>query len=397
MAARIALVLFLLAASFSTLSAAEVDEQTRSEWRTAIRALAGPDPVLRKCATQLLEDLPIELPPRDLGNSYTLMIIALILRPDYRPVQDVIVGELDLLGRVITGKDLEAAAAAFVLIRASGESAAPLAADLKRAAANPAIDDNLRLECAMSLMFVLPRTEPAFPHFISMWSDLLAQSELDQVPAEKGPQLYGHDQNEVWSIAMAVPYLTEGIVLADRTQTEIPELVRIAQTSKSWEIRVLILQILAELEDEAVDALPHLEALLEDEDKAVRVAAAYAIMSIREDWSLATKLEPSLKLTDAELADFLHQCLELTQMELDSLKRSQGDSQSRVTSAIEILGVENSVWQRDGIIELKQLGPAARSALPILQDKLWVEDELTRRLAAEAIREIDVVVPGHEQ
>lgn len=187
------------------------------------------------------------------------------------------------------------------------------------------------------------------------------------------------------------------MILNDRTQVEIPVLARIAQTAKSWQIRLLMLKTLAALESESIDVLPNLEQVLNDEDKAVRVGAASAILSIQGGWSLAlaTRLAPPLKLTDEELVEY-HACyFEEKRREFDSLRQSEVDQQRVMDYALDDLLSNNSVLHRHGIMELQQLGPPARFALPVLHDKLWAEDELTRRLATETIRAISGEHPGH--
>lgn len=252
----------------------------------------------------------------------------------------------------------------------------------------------LRLQLAMSSVALRPAHQPASPGLLDaalapkeaaeMWETL-----KDYDPLSKD----GLDQPGsgcATGLAMSGWLFATILANCDRTTVEIPALLEAARPDKPRARRLLALMILANFEEEARPAAADLKKLLRDPDRLVAYLSACALLSARCDGAQIPDVAKELRLTPEQQKVFDENIAEGEKTaERDAKSRHENPSSVIDDALPRIRNSPISVYRRSALRQLRDLGPAAREALPTVRELLKDPNEQTRTLAAETIRKIE--------
>ncbi len=301
-------------------------------------------------------------------------------------------------------RDEYAAIVAAELIMALGPDSRTAQPDLEEIVLNNKASGMLRMMCAYALLTVIPEDEPVGPLVLKMlnalsieqFEELNGDAQLEGDDTAK--RIFGDGKRGIVamrhnSVATSIPAYAVPLANSGHTKIEVPYLVKIALGAYPPMIRAMAIGTLGALGFDAKSAVPALQKLLKDEDRFVRVWAASSLMTIERDEKLIPELIKSLELIGKERDNCKSEFREyLRQQDLERKQWREiakgAEREVSLTLFVRMLNQGSSFHRRHAIQTLGLMGPGAKPAILEVRKALNDSDKDTRRMAAEAIRQI---------
>ncbi len=248
-----------------------------------------------------------------------------------------------------------------------------------------------------ALVSVWPPDKPVTPQLLK----LVAKARIEQFGNFDLKELYEPKEDATqmttrhnWhAVSFMIDLLARSLLSSGRTRIEVPVLAQAASDESSTTMRIIAMGVLAEFGNEATAALPTLRQCLKDKNIWLRRVAAQTILQIERDPSQIESLIVSIGLSEKQSRDFdedaREQFAQIRQEEKELIDRLKGGGEESLPMCLGMLKHGRNFHQRKALAYLAMLGPAAKSAVPALKERLNDHDEEIRKLAAEVLRRIE--------
>lgn len=278
------------------------------------------------------------------------------------------------------------------ILMAMGTDAEMAISELRTIALNTAKPSGARANCVMALFYVVPEETPVGPLLLNLLDSMPAEMQAEL--QEGARQLQDGEWSARTSLGFGWTFYSMYLIYSGHTKCEVPTLVKIAGDEYPLMLRAIAIGVLGELSFDARSAVPELRKLLNDEDPFIRELAVRVISTIQDDETLIPELLPFLKLDVAkskEVEQDLKEYFEENRQKHAKWRNSPPDHWDAwlIQGAKSVLQHGNGYQRRQTIQDLGHMGPNAKDVLPELRRFLNDRDEDTRRMAAEAIRQIE--------
>ena len=255
------------------------------------------------------------------------------------------------------------------------------------------------LSAIYTLLDVVPEDTPIGPvilESLSIYLKSLTRKELREleIHLETETQTDGTTTDRLsGSGALGLGIVATGYAIAlaesGHTLSEVPYLLKAASPDYPNYIRAVALGILAELSEECKAAIPRLRELLHDNDPVVRYLAANALLYISGKPETITELADQLGFQGRKRQQFERSAGQRLAKVAETWDSAEAWRDPEIRQYV-LLQIEygNGFYRRQGLRLLRQWGPDAEQAKPLLRRLLTHADEETRRLAAEMLQRI---------
>ncbi|QDU43713.1 HEAT repeat protein [Symmachiella dynata] len=274
--------------------------------------------------------------------------------------------------------------------------------DLERIILSESSTASTRTTMFYVLLFATPEDKPVGPILLKLLNSLpwetyenLLNLVYGSLPSDDDQQSENAQKQRGTMVALSIPAYLGPMISSGHTKIEVPYLVKIATGEYPTTIRAMAIGILGGLEFDAKSAVPALRKLLKDEDRLVRSWAVNALSDIEPDPQLVPELIEALGLKGEkrdEAEQGMREWLKQQEQERESLRELYKDGDD-LTDFVQAIKHGSGYQRRQAIQHLGQIGPGAKSIIPELRKALQDPDEDTRRMAAEAIKQIETTAP----
>lgn len=305
--------------------------------------------------------------------------------------------------KALRNTDESVVSTAAEVLMVMGPEAQTALPDLERIILSKSSTASTRMTMFNVLLFATPEDKPVGPYLLKLLNSLPLETYENELNDEYGnlpnddkdqrsedvPNLHGT------MVALSIPFYVGPMISSGHTKIEVPYLVKIASGEYPATIRAMAIGILGGLEFDAKSAVPALRKLLKDEDRFVRRWAVNALSDIEPEPQLVPELIEALGLKGEkrdEVEQGMREWFKQQEQERESLRELFEDG-NNLTDFVQAIKYGSGFQRRQAIRYLGQIGPAAKSMIPELRKALQDPDEDTRRMAAEAIKQIETTAP----
>jgi HEAT repeat protein len=187
--------------------------------------------------------------------------------------------------------------------------------------------------------------------------------------------------------AYSVPLLRLGWGAA-----EVPGLLELTTPEFALVVRIHAVLALTAMGEEAVSAVPALMKLLDADDVLLRYSAANALVVIQLDEAPLNEILSRARLPNEDQVELCEWHCELCSEEQRERASFKGLDADTIQYYINALKYGRGSVRREVLRQIKLAGPNAAAALPEIDAALNDPNEMTRRLAHEAIDAIQPAV-----
>ncbi len=320
-----------------------------------------------------------------------------LLRDEAKPLLPEILALMDHEGTDVV-------ASALHVVTMMGSDARPAIPKLNKLLADHREDGIIAISAGRALLTVLPENQPVTPLIIAAFEKSPARRTWDRELQEAGdanPNRGSESPNGAFfGINFCAEMLWTNLLAAGRTRVEVPALAQVVSTSSSLSAKLVAIGVLAGLGTEAEAALPVLYKQLQDPNELVRLSAAVASVLIERNPDNIAILAKKLSRNEEERTDLQVGAREVlkegNQLDVAIIESMKESVEFGVTACLGMLKHGRNFHQRKALAYLAKLGPAAKSAVPALNERLSHPDEEIRRLVAETLRRIKEAKGGRK-
>ncbi|TWU09522.1 HEAT repeat protein [Symmachiella macrocystis] len=309
--------------------------------------------------------------------------------------------------KALKNKDESVVSAAAEVLMAMGPEAQTALPDLERIILSKSSTASTRMTMFYVLLSATPEDKPVGPILLKLLNSLpwetyenVLNESYRSLPTDDEDQQSENAQKQRGTmVALSIPAYLMPMISSGHTKIEVPYLVKIASGEYPATVRAMAIGILGGLEFDAKSAVPALRKLLKDEDRFVRSWAVNALSDIEPDPQLVPELIEALGLKGEkrdEAEQGMREWFKQQEQERESLRElfeDEDDLMVHFQTLNQMIKHGSGFQRRQAIQHLGQIGPAAKSMIPELRKALLDPDEDTRRMAAEAIKQIETTAP----
>lgn len=335
----------------------------------ALEQLTSDDPATREKGTQVVDKRV---------KRFDLLTHPWLPREELNALRQETLPLLPRIVRLAQHSDTEVSQTSLELLIRMGPIAQPATPVLLSLIENEDLDPAHRWMAAIALLYVTPESEPVTPKLIGLVFKPLTASE--STPRSDSAQ-----------ISLSLPFYSVPYMFSGHTVCEVPFLLSLTSTRYPPIDRALVVALLGEFGPDAKTAIPTLRKLLEDKDVVVRDMAAWAVLQIEPNQSALNDIVKQLALTGRERLEFEEKAKEYIERERNEAQerreyfRKYDDIRDTV---MDTLKYGSGPYRRGAISVLRDVGPAARFAVPELQKLLTDSDLETKKQVQEALEHI---------
>jgi len=291
--------------------------------------------------------------------------------------------------------------AAFVLayIGSDASSACPT---LRKMFNNRKADFDTRYVALQALLFVTPENQPVGPLVLEQLKSVSPETvkEFEDEWTELTKLFDSGTPSSKANIAISGMDFDIGfeLMLAGRTTVEVPSILKATSKEYPTFVRANAILLLRGMGQDAVKALPTLREIMNDDGNhsLIRYMAASVIFEMDPRPGVVAEAIKALALQGKEKEEFV----KLAREHFEMMKSQRGDWKEfaaiwaeSVPRFVLLLQFPRAAHRRYAIRILRDIGPAAKSAVPELQKMLNDPDEDVRTLAAKALNVITAKPP----
>ncbi len=288
-----------------------------------------------------------------------------------------------------------------MLLGPAAQEAAPHIWDLARRGDLRESDDDASsgelFSALAALRSILPDDVPATEFVVRLLRELPEEQKRRLRELRVVREALGQDGNSQLDVDGVVNYTVSGSYLAACSvpllrlgwgAAEVPGLLELTTSEFALVVRLHAVLALTVMGEEAMSAVPALMQLLDADEVLLRYSAANALVVIQLDEAPLNEILSRARLPNEDQVELCEWHCELCseeQRERDSFKGLDADA---IQYYINALKYGRGSVRREVLRQIKLAGPNAAAVLPEIDAALSDPNEMTRRLAEEAIAAI---------